>query len=156
MTTSATKSSPRTTVTFRAFSPNLSPEEVTRNLGEIPDHVHHPGDHPKNNPKFAAYRHGMWLIHSKVPADQPLEVHLDSLLSILEPKQAYVRTLAQHATIDFYCVLFWQSGFELSPQTLKRLANLEATFGVVVYPDDSGVPALPEEAGTPPEERMRS
>ena len=133
METSSNESSVRTMVSFQVFSPNLLPEDVARNLGE-PDHLHRLGDYPHNDLRYSAYKHGMWSIDSKVPVGQPLEVHLDSLLSILEPKQGYIKSLGRIATVDFYCDLFGQIGFQLSPQILKRIADLGAALGVTVYP----------------------
>lgn len=132
MDTDQTKSSPRTSVSFRIFAPSLLPEDVTKNLQIIPDHEHRQGDYPKNNPKHSAYKYGMWLINSRVPEDQSLEVHLDNLLSLLEPQRLYINLLAQQATVDFSCYLYSQSGFQLSSQTLKRIGDLGAAFDVVL------------------------
>ena len=135
MKTNKTESSPLTNVSFRIFAPGLIPEEVTRNLEIMPDHAHREGDYPGNNPKYSVYKHGMWLLKSKIAEEEPLESHLDKLLSIMESKRPYINQLAQHATVDFYCVLYSQSGFQLSHQILKRMGELGSTFGVVVYDD---------------------
>jgi len=126
------QSFPRTSVSFRIFAPGLLPEDVTRNLQIIPDHIHHQGDYPINNPKASVYRHGMWLINSKLSEDQPLEVHLDNLLSLLEPQRSYIYSLAQQVTVDFSCYLYFQDGFQLSSQILKRIGELGAAFDVVL------------------------
>jgi len=135
-----TESEVFTTVGIRIFAPGLLPEDVTRNLQILPDHAHHQGDYPRNNPKYSAYKHGMWSLKSKISEKESLESHLDNLLSILEPKRSYINLLAQDATVDFYCVLYSQSGFQLSPQILKRIGDLGATFGVVLYGDDDETP----------------
>lgn len=137
--------SPRSRVCFRIFSPNLDPEDVSRNLGLSPDHSHYQGDYPQGKPTFTAYRHGMWLLRSKLPNEHSLETHLGDLLSILESKQSYIKALAQSATVDFSCTLYSQNGFQLSPQILSRIANLGAILGVVVYPGDSEVQLGAEE-----------
>jgi hypothetical protein len=133
MQASETEFSARTHVSIRIFAPNLSPEDITQSLGVTPDHMHHQGDYPRNKPKYSAYKHSMWSLNSKVSEDEPLEVHLDNLLSILEPSKEFITSLAQHATIDFYCVLYSQSGVQLSSQIMKRTAELSITFGVVLY-----------------------
>jgi len=135
METNDVETSVRTHVSIRIFAPNLLPEDVTRNLRITPDYTHHQGDYPRNDPKYSSYKHGMWLLNSKVAENEPLEAHLDNLLLILEPKGSYINQLAQHATVDFYCVLYSQSGFQLSPQILKRIGELGVTFGVVLYDD---------------------
>lgn len=137
MKTEKAESEVFTTVGIRIFAPGLSPEDVTGNLQITPDHMHHEGDYPGNNPTRSAYKHGMWSLKSKIAEKEPLEAHLENLLSILEPNRSYINQLAQRATVDFYCVLYSQSGFQLSPQILKRIGELGATFGVVLYGDVS-------------------
>ncbi|HEU0293709.1 MAG TPA: DUF4279 domain-containing protein [Anaerolineales bacterium] len=122
-----------TSVTLRIFEPGLLPEDVTQNLGITPDRTHRQGDFPKGNPKYSAYKHGMWSLKSRIPADKSLEDHLDSIITLLEPKQSYIQSLATHASVDFYWLPYGQSGFQLSPRILKRIAELGATFGVVLY-----------------------
>ena len=123
----------RTHVSIRIFAPNLLPEDVTANLQITPDHVHHQGDYPRNNPKYSPYKHGMWLVRSKVSEREPLEAHLDALLSVLESNLSYIKALPKVTTVDFYCVLYSQSGFQLSPEVLKRMGDCGAVFGVVLY-----------------------
>jgi Domain of unknown function (DUF4279) len=139
METRETETAARTHVSIRIFAPNLSPEDVTRNLELAPDYTHHQGDYPRNNPKYSPYKHGMWLLNSKIPEEQSLASHLDNLLSILEPKRAYIHSLAQEVTVDFYCVLYSQNGFQLSPEILKRVGDLGAIFGVILYSDDEAL-----------------
>jgi len=125
----------RTHVSIRIFAPNLLPEEITQNLELTPNRTHHQSDYPRNDSKYSAYKHGMWMLNSNIPEDQPLEEHLNSLLTLLEPKKSYIQSLAKHATVDFCCTLYAQNGFQVSPQLLKRIADLEITFGVTVYPE---------------------
>lgn len=136
METNNAEASARTQVVIRIFASNLSPEDVTRNLQVTPDYTHHQGDYPRNDPKYSSYKHSMWLLNSKIPEEQPLEAHLDSLLLILEPNRSYINLLTQNAVVDFYCVLHSQNGFQLSPPILKRIGDLGATFGVVLYSGD--------------------
>ena len=130
----STQRLPKTTVTLRIFAPELDPEEVTRNLDLEPNHKHKLGDPiPKRSGSVNVYKHGMWTVDSKLPETEVLVSHLDSLLSDIEPKQEYIKTLASYATVDLYCVLYDQSGFELPPDILHRIADLGITFGVVLY-----------------------
>jgi hypothetical protein len=128
-------SSLTTDVSFRIFAPNLLPEDVTKTLQLTPDYIHHQGDFPNNDPKYSPYKHGMWLLRSKVSDGEPLESHLQNLIALLEPKRTYISQLAQSATVDFYCVLYSQNGFQIPPNVLQRIGNLGATFGVILYPD---------------------
>jgi Domain of unknown function (DUF4279) len=128
-------SSPQATdVAFRIFGPNIDPEAITAELGAIPDVTYRRGDPRRHNPR-RTYEHGMWLLDSKLPRTEPLEVHLDSVLSLLEPKQSYISALSEHATVDFYCVLYEQHACELSAPILGRIAALGATLGIATYPE---------------------
>ena len=140
MKSNETQSSTRTQVSIRIFAPGLIPEDVTKNLQITPDYMHHQGDYPRNNPKYSAYKHGMWSLESKIPEEETLESHLDNLLSVLEPNRSYINQLAKGATVDFYCVLYSQSGFQLSPKILKRIGDLGIIFGVVLYGNDESPP----------------
>lgn len=79
----------------------------------------------------------MWTLKSKLSELEPFEAHLDGILALVEPKREYLRELGKSVTIDFYCVLYDQTGFQLSPQILERIAGIGATLGVTVEcPDD--------------------
>ena len=124
---------PETRVSFRLSAPGLDPDAITKDIGLTPDYTHREGDHPRGNPKYAAYKTGMWALDSKLPLEEPLESHVNALLSTLEPKQAYIRAWAEHAEADFYSTIFDMNGCQLSSQTLTRLANLGAGLSITVY-----------------------
>ncbi|MBL8131866.1 MAG: DUF4279 domain-containing protein [Anaerolineae bacterium] len=127
---------PRTKVGFRIFAPSLDPSKVSQVLGLTPDHTHLVGDYPRDNPRYNPYKHGMWALHSKLLSEEPFTMHLENLLSILEPKQKQILELSEKNSVDFSCSLFSQSGFQLPPNLLRRIANLGATLGVDVYPSN--------------------
>jgi hypothetical protein len=131
---SSEPSKPRTWVSLRIFAPELIPDEITAILKVQPDRQHLKGDYPNNNPKYSAYKNGMWSLDSKLPEEESFEAHLDNVLSAVEPNAEYILRLSQTATVDFYCVLFDQIGFQLSPQILQRIVNIGATLGVSVEP----------------------
>jgi hypothetical protein len=67
-----------------------------------------------------------------------LEDHITWLLDQLEPAAHVVRQLCAENGLraDFFCGYFMEqsnSGFELSPRTLERVAALGATLGIDVY-----------------------
>lgn len=132
-------SKPRALVSFRIFAPELIPDQITEDLDIQPDHKHLKGDYPRDNPKFRAAKGGMWLLQSKLPDTEVFEDHLDNILSNLEGKADYILNLGKYATLDFYCVLYEQEGFELSASILGRIAKLGAALGVVVYPSNNEV-----------------
>lgn len=125
---------PITRVSFRIFSSELNPDVVSQLLSLSADHTHVKGSYPRNDPKYSPYKHGMWVIDSKLSHDETLSAQVEDLLSVLEPRQEHILKLSEANTVDFYCTLFAQNGFDLAPDLLKRIANLGAAFGVTVYP----------------------
>ena len=124
---------PTSRVSLRIFSPELNPDLVTQTLNLTPDRSHHIGDYIDKS-KRATYKHGMWGIHSKLSKEESFAAHLENLLLILEPRQEEILKLGEDHTVDFYCGLFSHIGFDLSPDILKRIANLGATLSVCIYP----------------------
>ena len=122
----------RTRAALRIFDSNVDPEAITEVMGFSGDHQHRMGDLIGSSHEHR-YKNNMWLSDSKAPREATLDVHLNELLSRLESKKAYIRSLAEHATVDFYCTIFWNIGFQLKAQTLTRIAALGADFGVAVY-----------------------
>jgi hypothetical protein len=126
-----------TRVIFQIFSPMLNLNDLSKNIHLKPDHTHLLGDYPRANPKYAPYKHGMWLLRSKISDKLSLEAHLENLISILEPYQDYIRILSENNKVHFACVLHCQNGFEISPSILARMSKLGASFGAEIYPPDT-------------------
>ena len=124
-------------MSFSISAPGLDPNQVTEGLGLTPDHSHLQGDYPNKNPRHSPYKHGMWLLNSKISPDEPLSAHLERLLSVLEPKQEQILRLSEENDVNFGCDLFGQIGFQLASDVLKRIANLGAALGMTVYAPDS-------------------
>ena len=131
----AENSPTETRVSFRICAPELDIEDITQSLHLTPDMTHRRGEHPRGNSKYAPYKQAMWSVDSKLSPVEPLESHLLVLLSMLEPNQSYLQSLAQRTEMDFYSTIFNKNGVQLSPQTLKRITNLGAGLGVTVYPE---------------------
>lgn len=123
---------PTTRVDFMIFSPQLDPDLVTQIMNLPPDHSHHIGDYIDKS-KRATHKHGMWSIGSKLSREESFSDHLENLLSIVEPQQEQILKLGQDHEVKFYCGLFSYIGFVLSPDILKRIANLGATLDVSIY-----------------------
>jgi hypothetical protein len=131
-----------TVVSFRIFNPDLDPINVSQELELTPEHMHNRGDFPKGNPRYAPYKHGMWILRSKLPGQKPLDEHLKDILSVLEPKKEIILKLAKSNTVDFYCSLFEQNGFNLSPEILAGISDIGAALRVsfsAFIEDDSDV-----------------
>jgi len=130
-------------VTFSISAPDLDPDEISALLVDVtPTHTHHQGDMPQASPRSSAapspYKHGMWSLRSGLPPDEPLEAHLEQLLSTLEVHQPEIKSLSAKNRVYFGCDLFGPIGLDLSADTLTRMGSLGATFGVTVYPDYGG------------------
>jgi hypothetical protein len=128
---------PLTYVSFSIRSEHLDPQIVEDTLGLVADHKHKRGDLPKNDPKFAPYKHGMWSLDSTLAAERPFTDHLESLLDILEPKRDNILKFAKEHSVRFFCSLYSHIGFELPSQLVGRIAAIGADFGVSVYPPDN-------------------
>jgi hypothetical protein len=126
----------RTKATLRVFGDHVDPDAITANVGFPADHQHRVGDFIGSSREHR-YKNNMWLSTSKSPPEATLEVHINELLSRVEPKDAYFRSLAEHATVDLYCTIFWHTGFQVSSQTISRIGALGAAFGVTIYNSDS-------------------
>lgn len=127
-------SKPTTTVTFRIFSPEVIPDDITEKLKIQPNTKYVKGDYPLNYPQYSPYENGLWSLTSKALSEEPLESHLDSILLLLEGERTYILNISKYATVDFYCVLYDQYSFQLSAQILTRIANIGAILGVTVEP----------------------
>lgn len=125
---------PITIVSFKISGSELVPENVTQSLDIIPHHTHLRGSYLRINDERFLYKKGLWSIKSKLPFEEEFSAHLENLLSILEPKQEQILKLGENNSVDFYCSLYAQIGFQLPPHLLRRIANLGAALGVTVYP----------------------
>lgn len=139
MSTGMRDTQPRTRVSLRVFGEHIDPDAISAKVGLPSDHQHRVGD-PIGATRDGIYQHSMWALRSTSPANAPLEVHLEDILSRIESNEGYFQALSQHATVDFYCTIFWDKGFGLSPRTLGRIASLGAALGVVIYNRDSNQP----------------
>ncbi len=122
-----------TIVSLRIFAPELNPTVVTQQLGITPDRQHLKGDHPKNNPRYAAYKDGMWIIGSHVSREAPLEMHLQAVCNRLLLVRSQLETLRQTAIVDFYCTIFASDTVALSAAVLQDMATLGVEFGASMY-----------------------
>ena len=134
---------------FVVTSTNLTPEEIARRLGHAPTRVHHVGDPVSRRPPSSAHthKHHYYGLHSGLRDSQPMEAHLEALLSLLEAKAEVVAGLSREAKISFWCGFSsgnGQGGFTLSPSVLQRLARLGVEVSLDLYPPE-GVPS--EHAG---------
>jgi hypothetical protein len=119
----------RTHATFRLTGDSLDPDEISAALG-IP---------AGRGGTIRRQRTRVWLLASEHTVESTsLERHLIHLLDAIEPAAATVDTLRREYDLraDFFC--YWLSatghgGPELSPDTLRRIAELDAVLGIDFY-----------------------
>jgi Domain of unknown function (DUF4279) len=119
----------RTHATFRLTGDSLDPDEISAALG-IP---------AGREGTIRRQRTRVWLLASEHTVESTsLERHLIHLLDAIEPAAATVGTLRREYDLraDFFC--YWLSatghgGPELSPDTLRRIAELDAVLGIDFY-----------------------
>lgn len=115
----------------RFYSDALDPLDVTLRLRLPPDHTHRAGE-PRlrrrrdgSVAEYAPYRAGMWLMSSEHWVSSPrVEVHVDWLVSQLEPKADELRALlASGVEADIFC---FSQGSTATPPGLPRQLQARA------------------------------
>lgn len=127
-----TNPQPRNTLSFRLYSDDLAPEQLTALMRLEPDGSCRKGDAGEVGPYPA---HG-WFLRSDLhlPADEPLDAHLAWLADTLEPRLAELQQArdlgcetdvigALHAGVGPYWLV-------LEPELLRRLAVLGLEIAV--------------------------
>lgn len=108
-------------------------EEITKELGVKPTHVHRVGERP--GPSSPPYRDDAWQFQTTVPETAPLAVHLQSLWDILRPHLPYLKRLKQAYQVDVFCGYRSScdcAGFEVPHTCLEMFSALEVPFGISV------------------------
>jgi hypothetical protein len=130
----AKEESPLTYVSFRITALDLDPEQISQQLGLIPDHAHRKGDMRKKNLRStnppSSYQTGMWSLRSTLNAEETLEKHLNSLLITLISHKTTIKKYSKSMGVYFLCDVWESFGFDLSPNTLQDVAQLGATLGI--------------------------
>ncbi len=106
-----------------SISGDFSPDEITKEINITPDYFH---------VKMNASKKAFWQIHSKLPADRPLEEHLWEILK----KIASSRLAFKKIVLNLECVIYASvefsdveiGGIRLSPRLLTLIGNLGIGF----------------------------
>jgi hypothetical protein len=92
------------------------------------------------SPLDGALARGRWCVRSEafVGSERPLDEHLTALLDRIEPgAEPLGRVLDRHGlAADFFCGLWmgrYNTGLGLRPQTLARIAGLNARLEIDIY-----------------------
>jgi hypothetical protein len=138
----------RRRVSFRMGGERCNPDEITKLTGLQPSLAHRTGDDRVSGGRVInQYREGIWCLDSD-PAisvsGTTVEEHLIYLLDQLDPSRVELTRVARERDlrVDFFCGYFMEqsnSGWDISAETLARIAALGASLGFDVYgpPEDT-------------------
>ncbi len=127
-------------VYFSVTSQDYSAAELTAKIGLAVDQSHSVGDFKRTHPQIATPTLWEWTsltIDSGLTDDQPIDCHLEALLSKLETRHTEIWQMAQDYQIRFYVQA---AGYvsnphqrHLSSETIRRLARLGVSLDVDFY-----------------------
>lgn len=123
----------RYSATLRIFGRIADLDEITATLGLSPTHTHRRGD--RRGPQSPVlFEHDMWSYTSPVPADRPLDVHIQTLWSHIQTHKDFLIGLKERLTLDVFCGYHTNgsAGFEVSHRSLTMFIELEIPFGVSI------------------------
>jgi hypothetical protein len=124
----------RTFATFRVFSRDLDPDEVSRALNIEPTRSFRAGD---KRDVGAPYRRGGWLLSTEDFASRDVREHVDRLLDRLQPAAPALAHLVEGGA-QCNVVCYWstdngQGGPQLDPAQMAGLAGLHLPILFDVY-----------------------
>ncbi len=119
--------------TLRIFGTIPDLDEISRNLGLAPTHVHRRGElrHASSRP----YQYDMWIYEPPVKESEPLHVHIDALWAAVRHRKQYLLDLKRTAKVDVFCGYRSNSdtaGVEVPYQSLQVFQELEVPFGLSI------------------------
>jgi hypothetical protein len=140
----------RTWASFRVSGDRLDPDAVTEQLHLAPDLARAKGQrwsYP-NSSKERTQPTSVWILKSTPHVNaSELENHLVFLLDAIEPHRAALAAVLEEygAEADFYCL--WQThdgsgGLSITPDSLRRIADINATLGIALEALDLDGPSL--------------
>jgi hypothetical protein len=108
---------------IRIIGQKLGLEDISRELGLVPSHVHRAGEFDKFGEPYAQ---DMWLLESPLGKHRELDSHLEWLIQHLESRFGYLKTLKGQAKIDVFCgyTSIDDGGLSLSPEALSIFVEL--------------------------------
>jgi len=126
------------TLTFRIFSDELSPQEISHALGLAPTATL-AKDAPRSpsNPKSARADVNVWMLESGVAPTGTLTAHLSAMLDVVEAKGAALQALSGQCKYDFFVGFSsesQQAGDVVKHALLLRLAKQPIDLVLDLYP----------------------
>lgn len=123
---------------FRVSSDRLSTSEITACLGVEPSSAQDKGARVADRPDAYVLPVAVWRLDSGRASDDPLDLHLSSLLEMLELRADAVRSLRDSGcTVEFFTGFGsenGQGGVMLDARILGRIASLGIDLSLDLYP----------------------
>lgn len=122
---------------LRIASKTKSTSDISSMLGVEPSESYNIGEvlslrgpHPRHREE------SLWLLNSNVSEEQPLEKHLNDLLSFVENKTPELGLLALECDIEIFCsyaTYNGQGGFVLDRKLIEKMAKVNVDFVFDLY-----------------------
>jgi hypothetical protein len=126
------------TATLRVVGKDVDPTEISQLLKCDPTAAARTGEVIKSNGIARTVREGFWRLDSARDA-KDIEDQIVSLLTQVTDDLDVWRLLIKRFRVDMFCGLFLDAqnrGFELTPQTLRQLADRGIAIGFDIYVPD--------------------
>ena len=130
-----------TRVTLGIYGPDIDPTEISTLLGCAPTRSHRRGDLRRDG--TSAWSQGAWLLSVEGKAPNGPNELIELLAGRLPTDSAIWAQLRAKYIVRISFGLFiggWNRGFEFSPASVGRLAEIGAPVGVDIYADDEEEP----------------
>jgi hypothetical protein len=137
-------------VEFDLTAPDLDPDEVSLALKLKPSRSARRGDE-RRNPRgtlLSHHKEGWWQLSSEGKVQsKDINKHFECLLKRLLPHKKTILRLAKRKAGEMYFDVYWASNYlyagngpVLSSQTIKGMAELNASIGFDIYQIDEDRP----------------
>ena len=119
--------------TLRIFGSIPDLDEITRNLGLDPTHVHRRGE--LRGLGSQCYEQDAWLYEPPIEEHEPLHVHIDALWRAIRQHKEYLLGLKQNLKVDVFLGYRFNSdtaGVEVPYESLEIFTELKVPLGLSI------------------------
>lgn len=115
------------------------PGEITNLLGIEPTEILKKGEFRivgKKKPRKMLNKVSYWELASKLPVNESIENHLESLLNVIKPYRQNFIKVAEKYSLEFICVSYYYEanpGVSLENKLLREIAELKAKLYFDIY-----------------------
>lgn len=122
----------------------ITPDEIEALFGIKPTRKHYIGDVVSNRNPQNKHKSHYYCAHSSCSSEEPMENHLENILSIFEGVSKKVKELSKTEGVVLFCGFSsrnGQGGFTLSPELLSKLSTFGVALSLDLYPPSETVGA---------------